>query len=159
MANMMVTILAIMSVADTKINAHALAANSSAPEPVDDPFEPIANQTKMSEFESRQIATEEPNGIKTEMFESNANSFSFEINTTQDEPFIGPRDATSDDFMTPENSGPHDMQHSPATGFSTKESSIFENARDMAEAMFSFSKKRKLYEYDPMPDYTCLINR
>ena len=45
------------------------------------------------------------------------------MNTVVDEP-------TSDDFMTPENSGPHDLQQSPVTGFSPKEQTIFEVARD-----------------------------
>jgi hypothetical protein len=53
-------------------------------------------------------------------------------------------------------SGPDDLEgrQELTTGTSPKENSIFEKA-----AMFTFSKRRKLYEYDPMKDYTCTINR
>ena len=52
--------------------------------------------------------------------------------------------------------GPHELEgrYKPKTGTSQKENNIFEDA-----AMFSISKRRKLYEYDPIKDYTCIINK
>ena len=141
MANVMVAVFAIMSVAETDqmtVCAQTLFANSTSFDPANHPTDVQISdegETKIQEF-------------------SADDHLSNEMNTAVDEPFIGPREAISDDFMTPENSGPHDVQHSLATGFSPKEQTIFEVARD------SGSKgKRKLYAYDPVADYSCLINR
>jgi hypothetical protein len=66
------------------------------------------------------------------------------------ETFIGPRQATSDDFMSQNMSLPQDDER---MGTSPKESNIFEAAAENPR------RGRRLNSYVATKDYSCLINR
>ena len=158
---MIMAVLVLMSVTKTDgmtVSAHDLLDDASSSALTIDSVEAhIANEEETVDFAPENVDDQaaETNGFDDEKIEKqDTEEFNVkDYSDTSEEPFIGPREATSDDFM---ESGPeYDPERpEPTNGFSPKESNIFEDA-----VLSSSSKKRQLYEYDPLKDYTCIINK